>query len=101
MPEKIAKAILLKLHKGEYEVTVQGVEGVDRGLCALDTASNPKAMKITGVSGPNAGKVFPAIYELKGDTLRICYDLSGAKRPTEFKTSKGTKLYLVVYQRKK
>ena len=42
-----------------------------------------------------------AIYELNGDTLRICYDLSGSKRPTEFKTAAGTKLYLVTYNRKK
>ena len=33
--------------------------------------------------------------------LRVCYDLSGAKRPTEFKTITGTQLLLVVYNRKK
>ena len=58
-------------------------------------------MTITGTEGPNQGKTFPAIYELKGDTLRICYDLSGAKRPTEFKSIAGTRLYLVTYNRKK
>ena len=69
----------------------------DRGTWTLDTAAKPKGMKITGVKGPNAGKTFPAIYELKADTLRVCYDLSGAKRPMQFKTSAGTKLYLVTY----
>jgi hypothetical protein len=29
------------------------------------------------------------------------YDLSGAKRPTEFKSLAGTRLYLVTYNRKK
>jgi uncharacterized protein (TIGR03067 family) len=58
-------------------------------------------MTITGTGGPNVGKTFPAIYEIKGDTLRICYDLSGAQRPTEFKSVAGTKLYLVTYTRKK
>ena len=58
-------------------------------------------LKITGVKGPNAGKTFPAIYELTADTLRVCYDLSGKKRPTEFATKPGTKLYLVTYKRKK
>jgi hypothetical protein len=51
--------------------------------------------------GANQGKTYPAIYELKGDTLRICDDLSGAKRPSEFKTVEGTRLYLVTYDRKK
>jgi len=66
-----------------------------------DSATQPKGMSVTGTEGPNSGKTFPAIYELKGDTLRICYDLSGAKRPTEFKSVAGTKLYLVTYVRKK
>ncbi len=44
---------------------------------------------------------FPCIYELEGDTLRVCYDLSGKKRPGEFKTAEGTQLYLVTYTRKK
>ena len=47
------------------------------------------------------GKTFTAIYELNGDTLRICYDLSGAKRPAEFKSAPATRLYLVTYQRVK
>lgn len=58
-------------------------------------------MTVTGTEGPNQGKKFPCIYELQGDTLRICYDLSGAKRPTEFKSVAGTKLYLVTYARKR
>jgi uncharacterized protein (TIGR03067 family) len=58
-------------------------------------------MDITGNEGPNKGKTFLAIYELKGDTLRICYDLSGQARPTEFKTKKDTRLFLVTYQREK
>ena len=71
------------------------------GTYTIDADSKPKSMTITGTEGPNHGKTFPAIYELKGDTLRICYDLSGAKRPTEFKSVAGTKLYLVTYSRKK
>ena len=58
-------------------------------------------MTVTGTEGPNRGKIFPCIYELQGDTLRICYDLSCAKRPAEFKTAVGTRLYLVTYARNK
>jgi len=99
MPEAVLKSISLKLDNDKYEVFV-GVEP-DRGTYLLDSTSNPKGMVITGTEGPNLGKTFPAIYELKGDTLRICYDLSGAKRPTEFKTAAGTRLYLVMYNRVK
>ena len=99
MPDEVLKTISLKLDNGKYEVSVAGAP--DKGDYTLDPTSKPKSMTITGTEGPNNGKTFPAIYELKGDTLRICYDLSGAKRPAEFKTSAGTKLYLVTYNRKK
>jgi uncharacterized protein (TIGR03067 family) len=99
MAEAVLKTISLKLENGKYEVLVGG--NPDKGTYTIDPTSKPKSMTITGTEGPNIGKTFPAIYELKGDTLRICYDLSGAKRPTEFKTSAGTKLYLVTYNRKK
>ncbi|HUJ71287.1 MAG TPA: TIGR03067 domain-containing protein, partial [Verrucomicrobiae bacterium] len=73
----------------------------DKGTYTIDSTTKPKSMTVTGTEGPNNGKTFPAIYELKGDQLRICYDLSGAKRPTEFKSIAGTQLYLVTYNRKK
>ena len=99
MPEAVLKTISLKLENGQYEVFVG--EEPDRGTYTLDAATNPRSMTITGTAGPNSGKTFPAIYELKGDTLLICYDLSGAKRPAEFKSVAGTQLYLVTYNRKK
>ena len=99
MADAVLKSISLKLDHGKYEVFV-GV-APDRGTYTLDATTKPKSMTITGTEGPNQGKTFPAIYELKGDTLRICYDLSGAKRPTEFKSIAGTRLYLVTYNRKK
>ena len=99
MTEAVLKSISLKLDNGKYEVSVAGAP--DKGTYTLDSTSKPKGMTITGTEGPNNGKTFPAIYELKGDTLRICYDLSGAKRPTEFKSPAGTRLYLVTYNRTK
>jgi uncharacterized protein (TIGR03067 family) len=75
-------------------------EEPDRGTYTLDSATQPKSLTVTGTAGPNSGKTFPAIYELNGDTLRICYDLAGASRPTEFKSIADTKLYLVTYNRK-
>lgn len=99
MTDDFLKGISLKLANSKYEVFVGDTP--DMGTYTLDSAIKPKSMTITGTEGPNRGKIFPAIYELNGDTLRICYDLSGVKRPTEFKSLAGTKLYLVTYIRKK
>lgn len=99
MTDAVLQSISLRLDNGKYEVFVGAIP--DRGTYTLDSAAKPKSMTITGTDGPNRGKTFPAIYEFKDDTLRICYDLSGAKRPTEFKSVAGTQLYLVTYSRKK
>ena len=99
MTDDVLKTISLKLTDGKYEVLVGGHP--DNGTYTLDSKTKPKSITVVGTEGPNSGKTFPSIYELKGDTLRICYDLSGAKRPAEFKSVTGTKLYLVTYQRKK
>jgi len=99
MADAVLQTISLKLDKGKYEVFVG--QNPDKGTYTVDATTKPKSMSVTGTEGPNNGKTFPCIYELNGDTLRICYDLSGAKRPTEFKSVAGTKLYLVTYQRKK
>jgi uncharacterized protein (TIGR03067 family) len=93
------KTISLKLENGKYEVFVG--EHPDRGTYTIDSATKPKSITVVGTQGPNQGKTYPAIYELDGDTLRVCYDLSGAKRPAEFKSVTGTMLYLVTYQRRK
>jgi uncharacterized protein (TIGR03067 family) len=99
MSDAVLKTISLKLDNGKYEVFVG--DKPDRGNYTIDPSTKPGSITVTGTVGPNTGKTFPAIYELKGETLRICYDLSGAKRPTEFKSVAGTKLYLVTYNRKR
>jgi uncharacterized protein (TIGR03067 family) len=98
MGDALLKSISLKMDDGKWEVLVAGEP--DRGTYTLDANASPKSMTIVGTDGPNHGRTFPAIYELNGDTLCICYDLSGAKRPNEFKSVAGTKLYLVTYHRK-
>ena len=97
LPEAAFAAWRLELDKGKY--ALKGAESPDSGTYAVDAAKKPATMDVTGVDGPNKGKTYPCIYELKGDTLRICYDLSGKKRPSEFRTEKQTKLYLVTYKK--
>jgi uncharacterized protein (TIGR03067 family) len=99
MADTVLKTISLKLDNGKYEVLVG--EHPDKGTYTIDPSTTPKSITVVGTEGPNNGKTFPAIYDLKGDSLLICYDLSGEKRPTEFKSVQGTKLYLVNYHRKK
>jgi uncharacterized protein (TIGR03067 family) len=94
-PDDQRKSIKLELKDGKYTL------GVDKGTIKLDPSAKPKTLDVVGTDGPNKGKTIPAIYELDGDTLKVCYDLGGKARPTEFKTAAGTKQFLVVYKREK
>jgi len=98
-PDEVRKSIKLVVKDNKYTVTVGA--GVDQGTVKLNPTAKPKALDITGTDGPNKGKTILAIYERNGDTLRICYDLSGKSRPAEFKTTAGTRLFLVEYKRQK
>jgi uncharacterized protein (TIGR03067 family) len=99
LPEKATSTMRLNIAGDKYAFT-EG-KSLDRGDLKIDATKKPKEMDIIGVEGPNKGKTYLAIYELKGDTLRICYDLGGKSRPSEFATKKGAALFLVTYQRMK
>jgi uncharacterized protein (TIGR03067 family) len=98
-PDEVRQTIRLEIKGDQYTVTV-GTEP-DRGTCKRNPLAKPKALDITGTEGPNKGKTILAIYERNGDTLRVCYDLSGKSRPAEFKTTPGTRLFLVEYKLQK
>jgi len=95
-PEEVRKTISLAISGDSYLVMVG--KGVDRGSLHADPSTTPRSLDITGVEGPNKGKTFHAIYDREGDTVRICYDLSGAGRPVAFETKPGTQLFLVTYK---
>jgi hypothetical protein len=56
-------------------------------------------MDIKGTKGQNEGKTFLVIYELKGDNLKVCYDLGAKARPCEFATKADSQLFLFRYRR--
>jgi uncharacterized protein (TIGR03067 family) len=94
-PDEVRKTIKLVVKDDKYTATVG--TAVDQGTVKLNPAAKPKEIDITGTDGPNKGKTILAIYERDGDTLRVCYDLSGESRPTEFETKEGTLRFLVTY----
>jgi uncharacterized protein (TIGR03067 family) len=97
--DEMFKDLVLVIDGNRY--LVKSAEHDDRGTVTYIPAESPKAMDIAGTDGPNKGKRFLAIYKTDGDTLVVCYDLSGKARPKEFKTEPGTALFLATYRKKK
>ena len=83
----------LILQADAYTISFAGTVH-DRGTLT-HTAS---ALLLTAEYGDNTGRVTPAIYQLAGDRLRICYGLGGTV-PTGFETKTGSQRYLVTYRR--
>ncbi len=50
----------------------------------------PKTFKLHFTTGPEAGNTSAGIYELDGDTWKICLALRGDNRPESFATAPGS-----------
>ena len=93
------KGITVKITGARYEVTVK--DKLDAGTLKLDATQQPKTMDATDTEGDDVGKVVKAVYELSGDTLRVCYALEGGERPKELATKEGSPLLMLTYKREK
>jgi uncharacterized protein (TIGR03067 family) len=82
---------------GRY-VIVQG-ERITRGTLELDPTQTPGHYDVTIAGGPNKGQVTRGIYEIAGDTYRICLPLGGRDRPSAFVTKPGSGLILFAFKR--
>lgn len=60
------------------------------GTVSFDEAQSPKMFDLQFDKGPEQGNRSLGIYELDGDTWRICLGLAGKKRPVKFAAGKGT-----------
>lgn len=66
----------------------------------LDPSKSPKTLDVTVTDGLNKGSLILGIYEINGDTLKVCFDPQGKNRPTEFKGATGEQT-LAVHKRVK
>lgn len=86
--------------EGDKYAVKKGDDVLEAATIKLDPSKSPHAIDMTMTEGPFKGAVILGIYEINGDTLKICFDPVGKKRPTEFKTGGGTEI-LVVHKRVK
>jgi len=71
-----------------------GKDGPLTGTFQLDPSKKPKTIDTTINK-----EVEPGIYQLEGDTLKLCTARAGGERPKEFKTGEGDGTRLFVFQR--
>lgn len=92
LPEPAFSDQYLLIEDDRY--TVQS-ENLDKGTVTIDG----NRIDIHGQDGPNAGKTFKAIYELKNDLLTICYNLTGDSYPEELSTEGQAMFFMATFKK--
>ena len=69
------------------------------GMLEVDETSSPKSFNLNFEMGPEKGNTSYGIYQLDGDTWKICMTLRGGARPREFATKAGSGLALETLKR--
>jgi uncharacterized protein (TIGR03067 family) len=87
--------------EGDKFTVKKGEEVIQVGTQKLDASRSPKTIDVTVVEGLSKGAVMLGIYEISGDTLKVCFDPEGKNRPTEFKSASGSQTFVAVHKRVK
>jgi uncharacterized protein (TIGR03067 family) len=86
----------------EYPPSESGEEKVSVMTFTVDANKKPKAIDFASTTDPGGGKLSKGIYELEGDTLKICFNPEkGGDRPTEFATKAGSRVRCITLKREK
>jgi uncharacterized protein (TIGR03067 family) len=85
VPEDLFQEDRLILKRKQFTSSVRG--NTTQGVYKIDPTVTPKTIDITFTEGPGKDNSQKGIYELKGDTQKICFAAPGKPRPTDF-TSK-------------
>src|SRR5271169_571282 len=86
LPADHLKMFVVTFEGDKYTVK-KGDEVIQVGTQKLDPSRSPKAIDVTVAEGLNKGATMLGIYEVSGNTLKVCFDPEGKKRPAEFKSA--------------
>jgi uncharacterized protein (TIGR03067 family) len=92
---------LILTFEGDRHTVKKGDQVIQVGIQKLDPSKSPKAIDVTLTEGVKKGTVMLGIYEINGDTLKVCFDAEGQKRPTQFKSAPGSETFVNVHKRVK
>lgn len=84
--------------RGDRFTTI-AMGAVYEGTVVLRETAAPKSFDLHFEEGPERGNTSLGIYELKGDTWKICLTTRGRQRPQEFAAPPGTGIALETLQR--
>jgi uncharacterized protein (TIGR03067 family) len=97
MPPERVKGFKNTVKGDRFTITSEG-KTAEEGTMKLEPGKKPKQTDLVLAEGNRTAR---GIYELSGDTFKLCYAPPGKDRPKEFSAREGTGCTLSVWQRKK
>jgi uncharacterized protein (TIGR03067 family) len=98
--EEIKDVIGTNNGSGKFSVR-RGGKLIAEATTRLDPTKRPRTIDVHFTAGERKGKTVLGIYEIEGDTFRVCVARPGDERPAEFSARAGSGRILVVYKREK
>jgi uncharacterized protein (TIGR03067 family) len=74
---------------------------VQAGTHKFDPSKKPGQVNAVVTEGEGKGSKMLGIYELKGDSMKVCFDVKGKDRPTTFTAAKEGQFAATVQREKK
>jgi uncharacterized protein (TIGR03067 family) len=86
--------------KGE-NYTFSSGDTNNKGVYKVDPTKTPMTLDIICKEGTDKGKTLPAIFEVTGDTMKVCLNIKGKDRPKEFASKPDSGNVLESWKREK
>jgi uncharacterized protein (TIGR03067 family) len=94
VPKEVSGQMRFVFADGNLTISVAGkIDGT--GTYRIDPGKQPKSFDVVPGEGDDKGKTLEGIYELNGDTLKICYNGVGKGRAAKFTSTAEAKSLLV------
>jgi uncharacterized protein (TIGR03067 family) len=97
--EQVKKSGNMVIHGNQFSLKAGDV--TYRGTFKVDLSAKLKRIDITFTGGPEKGQTLLGIYELEGDTYKVCLGMPGKPRPKAFAAKAGSGHVLEVLKREK
>jgi uncharacterized protein (TIGR03067 family) len=97
VPPERFKDDRLALKGKQFTSTIQG--NTTNGVFKINPTAKPKTIDITFTDGPGKDNTQKGIYELDGDTQKICFAAPGRQRPTEFTAKPASRQMIQILKR--
>ena len=97
--EKSAVSFVKRVTRGNLTTVYAGPQVMMQFEFSHDATTSPGTLEYRNTAGTNKGKTQHAIYELKGELLKVCVAAPGASRPLKFESKPGSGNTLTLWKR--